>query len=65
MNLKNKIMEKRVLNGFIGIVMLVICYYYGYVEQAAYDNQWNYKDLISIVTGLLWMVYTYRASVND
>ena len=55
---------KRVKNLLIFIALWSIAYYFGVEEGAAYDNEWNYKDFLSIACNLAGIVYVFKAVHN-
>lgn len=55
---------KRFKNIIVFIALWSIAYYFGEVEKAAFDNVWNYKDLIAMLSGLSGMYYFYKAVTN-
>lgn len=52
---------KRVKNILVFIALWSIAYYFGEVENSAFDNVWDYKDLLAMFTGLGGMYYFFRA----
>ena len=54
-------MRDRIINIMCFIALWFISYYFGAVQGAAYDNQWDGLDIIAIVSGLGGMYYFYRA----
>ena len=40
--------------------LLGICYYFGHTLRGAYDNYNDYKDILSILSGLWAIVYLFK-----
>jgi len=50
---------KHLKNILVFLALWAIAYYFGYTQGAAYDNQNNFKDFISIASALSGIVYIY------
>ena len=55
---------KRLKNILVFIALWSIAYYFGQVEYAAFDNQWNGKDIVAMISGLGGLYYFYKAVMN-
>jgi hypothetical protein len=53
-------MTKHIINFLVASALMGICYYYGSVLGAAYDNTNDYKDVISIGSGLGSLIYLIK-----
>ena len=53
---------KHFKNILVAVALMVICYYFGYTLGGAYDNVNDYKDVISIISGIscvVWLIKRY------
>ena len=53
------IYKNKIVTGVVLVVLLSICYYFGYTLGGAYDDVNNWKDLIAGVCGagsVIWLI---------